>query len=85
MIECCIQPDHDYDISGTCTENPVAKDSSDRNLIRKGKNEPTFLISDRARADVTPMAHRGGYLMIYGGGMVAVFCLGLLLLRFGIL
>ncbi len=85
LIECCIQPDHDYDISGTCAENPVAKDSSDRNLIRKGKNEPTFLISDRARADVTGMVHKGVLLMIYGGGMVAVFCLGLLLLRFGVL
>ena len=63
----------------------MAKDSSDRNLIRKGKNEPTFLISDRARADVTGMVHKGVLLMIYGGGMVAVFCLGLLLLRFGLL
>jgi hypothetical protein len=84
LIECCIHPDRDYDISGTCAENPVAKDSSDRNLIRKGKNEPTFLISDRARAGVTGMVHKGARLMIFGGGMLAVFCLGLLLLRFGL-
>ena len=28
---------------------------------------------------------RGSMLFVYGGAIVAVFCLGLLLLRFGIL
>ncbi len=85
LMECCILPDHDYDISGTCAENHEAKDENDRNLIRKGANEPTYLISGMAREDVNVLMQKGSQLMIFGGGMVAVFCLGLLLLRFGIL
>jgi hypothetical protein len=85
LMECCILPDHDYDISGTCAQNPGAKDLSDRNLIRKGVNERTFLISAMGRKDVNTMMQMRSQLMIFGGGMVAVFCLGLLLLRFGLL
>jgi hypothetical protein len=85
LIEGCILPDHDYDISGTCAENPGAKDLSDRNMIHKGANERTYVISGQGRSDVNVMMQKGSQLMIFGGGMVAVFCLGLLLLRFGIL
>ena len=85
LTEYCILPDHDYYISGTCTQNPGAKDLNDRNLIRKGQNEPTYLISSLSPAEFNAQLQRGLQLMIFGGGMVAVFCLGLLLLRFGIL
>jgi hypothetical protein len=85
LIEQCILPDHEYDISGTCEENRGAKDVNDCNLIRKGKNEPTYLISCLPGSHVNVMMQRGSQLLIFGGGMVAVFCLGLLLLRFGIL
>ena len=85
LIEQCILPDHEYDIGGTCEENRFAKDVNDRNLIRKGKNEPTFLISCLSGGQVNTLMQRGSMLMVYGGAIVAVFCLGLLLLRFGIL
>lgn len=85
LTEYCILPDHDYNISGTCAENPTAKDLSDRNIIRKGTNERTYVISNQARSDSDVMLQRGSRLLIFGGGMVAVFCLGLLLLRFGVL
>ncbi len=83
FTECCILPDHEYDITGTCGENPEAKDVNDRNLIRKGPNEPTYLISGLARADVNVMLQMRAQLMMVGGGMLAAFCLGLLLLRYG--
>jgi hypothetical protein len=83
FTERCILADHEYDITGTCGENPEAKDVSDRNLIRKGVNEPTFLISGLARPDVNAMLQIRSYFMIFGGGMLAVFCLGILLLRLG--
>jgi hypothetical protein len=76
-------PGHEYDITGTCTENPEAKDANDRNLIRKGTNEPTFLISALAQSQVNTMLQARAYLMIFGGGMLAVFCLAFLFLRFG--
>ena len=42
FTEHCVLPDHQYDVTGTCGENPEANDGNDRNLIRKGTNEPTF-------------------------------------------
>lgn len=83
FTERCILPDHEYDITGTCTENPLAKDANDRNLIRKGTNEPTFLISALAQPQLNTMLQMRAYIMIFGGGMLAVFCLAFLLLRFG--
>ena len=85
LTECCILPDHDYDISGTCAENPGAKDLSDRNLIRKGKDEPTYLISGLTRPGVNVVMQLRVQLMIFGGGILSVVCLTLLLLRFGVL
>jgi hypothetical protein len=85
LSECCILPDHEYDISGTCAENPEGKEVNDGNLIRKRVNEPTYLISGLARADVNAMMQMRSQLMIFGGGTVAAFRLGLLLLRFGLL
>ncbi|HXW15221.1 MAG TPA: hypothetical protein VEN79_11995 [Terriglobia bacterium] len=58
LIEQCILPDHEYDISGTCEENRFAKDVNDRNLIRKGKNEPTFLISCLPGGQVNTLMQR---------------------------
>jgi hypothetical protein len=77
FTERCILPDHEYDITGTCDENPEAKDVSDRNLIRKGANEPTFFISGLARLDVNAMLQIRAHFMNFGGGMLAVFCLGI--------
>ena len=86
LTEYCILPDHDYEISGTCVENPAAKDLNDRNLIRKGKDESTYFISSQGREQIdTGMQTGTAMLMIYGGAIVGVFCLGLLLLRFGLL
>jgi hypothetical protein len=84
FTERCILPGHEYDVTGTCGENPAAKDANDRNLIKKGTNEPTFLISGLAQPQqVNTMLQLRAYFMIFGGGMLAVFCLGILLLRFG--
>ncbi|HLY62920.1 MAG TPA: hypothetical protein VKV95_19415 [Terriglobia bacterium] len=85
LTECCILPDHDYDITGTCAENPGARDLNDRNLIRKGTNELTYLISGLSRSDVNTMMSVRAQLMIFGGGILATVCLTLLFLRFGLL
>jgi hypothetical protein len=84
LTECCILPDHEYDIIGTCGENPEAKDVNDRKLIQKGTNEPTYLISGLAGPDVNIMLQMRAQLMIFGGAMLVVFCLALLLLQFGL-
>jgi hypothetical protein len=83
LTERCVLPDHEYDVTGTCCENPAAKDANDRNLIKKGIHEPTYLISGLARPQVNTMMQMRAQVMIFGGGMLAVFCLGLVLLRLG--
>ncbi len=45
VTEDCFLADSDSFILGTCAENPDAKSEEDRNIIRKGENEKTFLIS----------------------------------------
>jgi hypothetical protein len=84
LTERCILPGHEHYIIGTCTENPVAKDASDRNLILKGTNEPIFLISALAQPQFNVMLQRGAHLMVFGGGMLAVFCLALLFFLFSL-
>jgi hypothetical protein len=84
LTECCILPDHEYDVIGTCGENPEARDVNDRKLIRKGSNEPTYLISGLAGPDLNITLQMMAQLKIFGGAMLAVFCLGLLLLQFGL-
>jgi hypothetical protein len=83
LTERCILQDHEYDITGTCVENPEPKDVNDGNMIRRGKNEPAFLISGLARPDVDAMQKIRAQFMIFGGAMLAVFSLSLLLLQFG--
>jgi hypothetical protein len=83
FTECCVLPDHEYDVTGTCALNPDAKDANDRNLIRKGAKETLFVISGLAGPKVNSMPQFRAYSMIFGGGMLAVFCLGILLQRLG--
>ena len=85
LTEYCIQPGHWYDVTGTCTENPRPQDDNDRNLISKGVNEPTFLISWRAAKDVEKKLWNRAALMIFGGAAVAVACLAFLLAHLGML
>ena len=63
--------------------NPEAKDANDRNLIRKGAHETTFLISALARSDVNTILQFRAYSTIFGGGALTVCCLVILLLRLG--
>jgi hypothetical protein len=83
FTEYCILPDHWYDVTGTCVENPNAKDEHDRNLIIKGQNEPTFLISWKAEKQVESSLRRRAALYVFGGAALAVVCLGILLAKFG--
>jgi len=82
FTEYCIVPEHWFDVTGTCTENPNAQDEHDRNLIMKGQNEPTFLISYRAAKEVEGLLRRRAAGQIFGGAAVAIGCLAYILYRF---
>ena len=83
FTEYCILKDHWYDLTGTCVENPTPLDEHDRNLIMKGQNEPTYLISWRAEKAIEAALRNRAVLYIFGGAALSLVCLAILLARFG--
>ena len=83
LSEYCIIPEHWYDVTGSCVENPNPQDEHDRNMIVKGQNEPTFLISWRSEKEIESTLRNRAALHIFGGGALSVACLAILLFRLG--
>ncbi len=83
LTESLVIPEHWYDITGTCVENPNAQDEYDRNLIVKGTNEPTFLITWRSEKEIRQTLRNRAAQRIFGGAILAVVCLGLFLAKHG--
>jgi hypothetical protein len=83
LTEYCILPEHWYDLTGTCVENPNPQDEHDRNMIVKGQNEPTFLISWRGEKALESTLRKRAALHIFGGAALAVVCLAIVLFRLG--
>ncbi len=83
LTEYCILPEHWYDVTGTCAENPNPQDEHDRNLVKKGENEPTFLISWRSEKEVEGNLRRRAMKHIFGGAALAVACLAIILAKLG--
>jgi hypothetical protein len=83
LSEYCILPEHWYGVAGTCVENPNPQDEHDRNMIMKGQNEPTFLISWRSEKEVQSTLRKRAALHIFGGAALSVACLAYLLFRLG--
>jgi len=84
FTEYCILKDHWYDLTGTCVENPTPQDEHDRNLIMKGQNEPTYLISWRAEKAIEATLRNRAALYVFGGAALSLVCLAILLVRFGL-
>lgn len=85
LTEFCLQPSRWYDILGTCVENPNPRDDQDHNMVVKGKNDPTYLISFRSEENLEINLRSRALRYIFGGAGVAVLCLALLLANFGLL
>ncbi|HET7841898.1 MAG TPA: hypothetical protein VFM21_09850, partial [Terriglobia bacterium] len=83
FTEFCIVPDGSYDISGTCTENPSPADEHDRNMIVRGSNEKTFLISSKTEKQLESGLRWRAVKMILGGAALSIICLAILLAKFG--
>jgi hypothetical protein len=84
LHEYLILPGQEYHITGTCVENPEASDPHNRNLIVKGRNEKTFLISCRPEQDLQQGLRQRALGMVFGGAALALFCLALLLWHLGL-
>ena len=75
LTEYCIAPGELYDVTGTCIENLHPKNDGDRNLICKGENEPTFVISWREEREIENALRSKAALHIFGGAALAIACL----------
>ena len=85
FTEYCIVPGQSYDVTGTASENPNPQDEHDRNLITKGQNEPTFLISAKSEKEIEATVRNRALKMIFGGAALALVCLAIILGKLGLL
>jgi hypothetical protein len=83
LSEYLVVPEHWYDLTGTCVENPTPQDEHDRNLIVKGTNEPTFLLTWRSEKEIRHTLRNRAAQYIFGGAFLAVACLGIFLAKHG--
>lgn len=84
LTEFCLQAGRWYDVLGTCVENANPRDDQDHNMIVKGKNDPTFLISFRSEKNLVTNLRSRALRFIFAGAGLAVLCLALLLANFGL-
>ena len=82
LTEYCILPGQDYEVTGTCMANPHPQDEHDRNLITRGQNEPTFLISYKQERKIESNLRCRAFLHVVGGAALTLVCLALLLARY---
>lgn len=85
FTEHCLIAEREYNITGTCAENPSPKDEHDRNLIKKGQNEPMFLISSKTEKELEKSLRRKAFLMILLGAAMMVGCTAIILAKLGML
>ncbi len=81
LTESCLVPNGNYNITGTCTENPNPRDEHDRNMIIKGRNESTFIISYRSHKEEERHLEKRAALQILGGAAASIACLAYVLYR----
>ena len=84
LRESLILPGQEYHVTGTCVENPAASAANDRNMIVQGKNEKTFLISWKPEQELRQGLQKRAFGMVFGGAVLALVCLALLLGHLGL-
>ncbi|MGA8182017.1 MAG: GIDE domain-containing protein [Terriglobia bacterium] len=85
FTERCIEPDQEYDVLGTCVENPRPEDDNDRNLITKGDHNGTFLISSKSAEELKQGAGWRSTMMVIGGAALTIFCAALFMAEHSLL
>jgi hypothetical protein len=85
LTEYCVVPEQEYDITGTCAMNPHGGNELDRQLITRGQNDSTFLISSQAEKSLEQGLQGRAWRDIVGGGLLAVIGAAVLLEALGLL
>jgi hypothetical protein len=79
ITESCLVAEHEYDIIGTCVENPQSQWIQDRNLILKGQNERTFVISGFSELRLEKILRKRALTGIIIGGFLMVITMGIII------
>lgn len=85
FTETCLPAERDCNVLGTCAENPSPAGEHDRNLLRKGQNEKTFLITTKSEKQIEKSLRLKalvlvvvGAALIVGGAALALHTVGML-------
>ena len=72
LTEHCLLADRECNIIGTCAENPSPKDDLDRNLLKKGQNEKTFLITSMGEKQIEKSLRLRAIIMVLAGAAIMI-------------
>ena len=70
FTEFCLPAGRQTSMFGTCTENPNPADENDRNLIKRGDNEKTYLISTKTEQKLESSLRLQAFFMIFIGAVL---------------
>jgi hypothetical protein len=71
LTEHCLVAGRVCNVMGTCTENPAPADEHDRNLIKRGENEKTFLITTKTEKQIEKSLRlKAVFLVLLGAALV---------------
>jgi hypothetical protein len=85
FTEHCLLADRECNILGTCAENPAPKDDHYRNVIMRGENEKTFLITTKSGKEMETTLRRRALFMILMGSAFMILVAALELNGWGML
>jgi Ca2+/Na+ antiporter len=72
LTEHCLVAGRVCNVMGTCTENPTPADEHDRNLIKRGENEKTFLITTKSEKQIEKSLRLKALLLVVLGAALIV-------------
>jgi len=85
FTEHCLIAGHEHNILGTCSENPSPREEHDRNLISKGQNQPTFIITSKTEEQIEKSLKRKALIMMAIGALVMILMVAFALYDRGML
>jgi hypothetical protein len=72
FTETCLVAGRPCNVLGSCTENPSPANQSDRNLIKRGENEKTFLITTKSEKQIERSLRFKAFLLVVIGAALIV-------------
>jgi len=87
--EYIIEPGDKVYVMGSAGDNPFLEDATsvygvNDVMIKKGKNDKIFYISDKSEKDIIKTLRSGIFIKLFGGGALSVGCLWVILIYLGL-